>query len=46
MQGKIALEEHVVIAETLMESRPFVTADHWPEREHRLVDIQEHLKRS
>src|SRR5215475_13895789 len=41
MQGKIALEEHFAIAETLMESKPFVPADHWPELEHRLTDIQD-----
>src|SRR6266699_1587554 len=41
MDGKIALEEHFAIAETLMESKPFVPADHWPELEHRLTDIQD-----
>jgi predicted TIM-barrel fold metal-dependent hydrolase len=41
MQGKIALEEHFAIAETLMESKPFVPADDWPELEHRLTDIQD-----
>jgi 2,3-dihydroxybenzoate decarboxylase len=41
MQGKIALEEHFAIAETLNESKPFVPADHWPELEYRLIDIQD-----
>src|SRR5882672_10071657 len=41
MEGKIALEEHFAIAETVMESKPFVPADHWPELEHRLTDIQD-----
>ena len=39
MQGKIALEEHFAITETLLESKPFVPADYWPELEHRLTDI-------
>src|SRR3954463_5904395 len=41
MQGKIALEEHFAIAETLTESKPFVPADHWPELEYRLTDVQD-----
>ena len=41
MQGKIALEEHFAIPDTLEESRPFVPADHWPELKHRLIDIQD-----
>jgi 2,3-dihydroxybenzoate decarboxylase len=41
MQGKIALEEHFAIAETVNESKPFVPADHWPELEYRLTDIQD-----
>jgi gamma-resorcylate decarboxylase len=41
MQGKIALEEHFAIAETVTESKPFVPADHWPELEYRLTDIQD-----
>ena len=40
MQGKIALEEHFAIPDTLLESKPFVPADHWAELEHRLLDIQ------
>ena len=41
MQGKIALEEHFAISETLEESRPFVPADHWEELKHRLLDFQD-----
>jgi gamma-resorcylate decarboxylase len=41
MQGKIALEEHFAIAETLQDSAAFVPADHWPELKSRLLDIQE-----
>jgi hypothetical protein len=41
MEGKIALEEHFAIAETVMESKPFVPADHWPELEYRLTDVQD-----
>ena len=40
MQGKIGLEEHFAIPETLGDSRVFV-ADHiWPELQSRLLDIQ------
>ena len=31
MQGKIGLEEHFAINETLMDSAGFVPDDHWPE---------------
>ena len=40
MQGKIGLEEHFALTETLEDSRPFVPADYWPELESRLLDIQ------
>ena len=33
MQGKIALEEHFAIPETLMDSAGFVPAKDWPELE-------------
>ena len=41
MQGKIALEEHFAIPETLMDSAGFVPASYWPELESRLMDIQD-----
>jgi gamma-resorcylate decarboxylase len=41
MQGKIALEEHFALEETLGDSKPFVPADHWDELRHRLLDIHE-----
>jgi 2,3-dihydroxybenzoate decarboxylase len=41
MQGKIALEEHFSIPETLMDSARFVPADYWPELRTRLLDIQD-----
>ncbi|OGA05150.1 MAG: amidohydrolase [Betaproteobacteria bacterium RIFCSPLOWO2_02_FULL_62_17] len=41
MQGKIGLEEHFALTETLGDSRPFVPDDYWPELEARLLDIQE-----
>ena len=31
MEGKIGLEEHFAINETLMDSAGFVPDDHWPE---------------
>ena len=40
MQGKIGLEEHFALTETLEDSRPFVPVDYWPELESRLLDIQ------
>lgn len=41
MQGKIGLEEHFAIPDTLRDSAVFVPADHWPELEQRLLDIHE-----
>jgi gamma-resorcylate decarboxylase len=43
LPGKIALEEHFAIEETLMDSAGFVPDDHWPELKSRLLDI--HSKR-
>ncbi len=43
MQGKVALEEHFAIAETLADSRGFVAEEYWPELSSRLIDI--HVKR-
>ncbi|NND49590.1 MAG: amidohydrolase [Rhizobiales bacterium] len=45
MQGKIVLEEHFAIPETLGDSQQYASADSWSEREHRLLDFQgERLK--
>lgn len=41
MQGKIALEEHFAIPETLMDSAGFVPEDYWGELKSRLLDIQD-----
>lgn len=41
MQGKIGLEEHFAIEETLMDSVVFVPEDHWVELKSRLLDIQD-----
>lgn len=41
MQGKIALEEHFAIEETLADSAGFVPEDHWAELRARLLDIQD-----
>jgi gamma-resorcylate decarboxylase len=41
MQGKIALEEHFAIPDTLLDSAGFVPAEYWPELKSRLLDIQE-----
>jgi gamma-resorcylate decarboxylase len=41
MQGKIALEEHFAIAETLMDSAGFVPESYWGELKGRLLDIQD-----
>jgi predicted TIM-barrel fold metal-dependent hydrolase len=41
MQGKIALEEHFAIPETLMDSAGFVPGDFWTELQSRLLDIQD-----
>ena len=40
MQGKIALEEHFALDETLGDSKPFVPADHWDELRRRLEDYR------
>jgi predicted TIM-barrel fold metal-dependent hydrolase len=41
MRGKVALEEHFAIPETLNDSAGFVPVDYWPELKSRLLDIQE-----
>lgn len=41
MQGKIALEEHFALEDTLGDSRPFVPADHWEELRRRLLDFHD-----
>ncbi len=41
MQGKIALEEHFAIDETLNDSAGFLGDDVWPELSGRLMDIHE-----
>ncbi|TMH47276.1 MAG: amidohydrolase [Betaproteobacteria bacterium] len=41
MQGKIGLEEHFAIRETLQDSKGFLADRTWPELESRLLDIQE-----
>jgi hypothetical protein len=41
MQGKVALEEHFAIPDTLMDSAGFVPESHWPELKGRLLDIQD-----
>ena len=41
MQGKIGLEEHFAVRETLSDSAGFVPQDHWKELEYRLLDIHE-----
>lgn len=41
MQGKIALEEHFAIPETLQDSAGFVPGTYWEELQHRLLDIQD-----
>lgn len=41
MQGKIGLEEHFAIPETLSDSKGFVGEAFWPELESRLLDLQE-----
>ncbi|MCB2084876.1 MAG: amidohydrolase [Sphingomonadaceae bacterium] len=41
MQGKIALEEHFAIPETLQDSAGFVPGEYWEELAARLLDIQE-----
>jgi 2,3-dihydroxybenzoate decarboxylase len=39
MQGKVALEEHFAIPDTLMDSAG-VPESYWPELKDRLLDIQ------
>jgi len=41
MIGKIGLEEHFAIAETLQDSAGFVPADYWKELRARLLDVQD-----
>jgi gamma-resorcylate decarboxylase len=41
MEGKIGLEEHFAIPETLNDSAGFVPDDHWPELRSRILDIHE-----
>jgi 2,3-dihydroxybenzoate decarboxylase len=41
MEGKIGLEEHFAVDETLMDSAGFVPEDHWPELRSRLLDIHD-----
>src|SRR6202043_3693575 len=41
MQGKIALEEHFAIPDTLADSAGFVPDDHWEELKGRILDIQD-----
>jgi predicted TIM-barrel fold metal-dependent hydrolase len=41
MNGKIGLEEHFAIPETLQDSAGFVPGDYWVELSARLLDIQE-----
>jgi 2,3-dihydroxybenzoate decarboxylase len=45
MEGKIGLEEHFAIPETLNDSRGFLADAVWPELEKRLLDIQEYRLR-
>ncbi|TKC87925.1 amidohydrolase [Trinickia terrae] len=41
MNGKIALEEHFAIEETVADSAGFVPASYWPELKARLLDLHE-----
>jgi predicted TIM-barrel fold metal-dependent hydrolase len=41
MQGKIALEEHFAIPDTLMDSAGFLQDSCWPELKERLLDIED-----
>ncbi|MEW1649045.1 amidohydrolase family protein [Streptomyces sp. NPDC091219] len=41
MRGKIALEEHFALEETLEDSRRYAPPTHWPELRSRLLDIQD-----
>src|SRR5204862_7576714 len=41
MEGKIALEEHFAIPDTLQDSKGFLPEHLWPELQSRILDIQE-----
>lgn len=41
MFGKVGLEEHFAIEETLSDATPFFPKQYWPELEARLLDIQD-----
>ncbi len=41
MMGKVALEEHFAIEETLQDSAGFVPGDYWKELSARILDIQD-----
>ncbi len=41
MNGKVGLEEHFAIPETLQDSAGFVPGDYWIELRRRLLDIQD-----
>lgn len=41
MQGKIVLEEHFAIPDTLQDSAGFVPGSYWEELQHRLLDIHD-----
>lgn len=41
MQGKVALEEHFAIPETLQDSAGFVPGDYWKELSARILDIHD-----
>ena len=43
MQGKIALEEHFAIEETLMDSRGYFPDRVWQELRERVLDLQRHF---
>ena len=42
MKGKIGLEEHFAIPDTLNDSKGFLGDHVWPELEKRLLDMQEY----
>jgi hypothetical protein len=41
MEGKIALEEHFALPETVQDSAGFVPLDYWGELRARLLDLQD-----
>ena len=41
MQGKVALEEHFALPETVQDSAGFVPDDYWVELKARLLDMQD-----